>query len=149
MLSSLNQKIKNESAAYKIQQEGEKLDEKCKLYQQTTLPDSSTAPDRFYHTMEQFTQDYPDLIVKRGFLTLFVLFREQQVFKSHFIFFDEILDSLDVPGSQSLIEWLKYKAEVLGISMFMITHHFEHFEQMPNTIKVTKDYEMGTCYQQD
>lgn len=76
-----------------------------------------------------------------AFLTLFLLFREQHEFKSHFIFFDETFENLDQPGSEALLTWLKEEAEALDITIFIVTQHVEKYDSETNVIKVFKDAE--------
>ena len=79
------------------------------------------------------------------FLAMFQLTRSRLPFRSSFVFLDEVMDTLDLPGIEALQRWLQRYVAARGMQAFLMTHR--ETSLLGKVIEVMRDRKRGTVYQ--
>lgn len=78
------------------------------------------------------------------FLAMFQHTRARLPFRSSFVFLDEVMDTLDLPGIEALQRWLQRYVAARGMQAFLMTHR--ETSLLGKVIEVVKDRKRGTVY---
>ncbi len=104
-----------------------------------TLEPIHGAPSMGKRSKGQKTRTYLAL-----FLAMFQHTRSRLPFRTSFVFLDEVMDTLDLQGIESLQQWLQRYVEVRGMQAFLMTHR--ETSLLGKVIEVVRDRKGGTVY---
>jgi len=102
------------------------------------------AGDVPYHLLSSGQKKRVDLSV---FLSLYQLYQVTSVHFNSFVFFDEVFDSLDDTGKESMKMWLDSFSKIKNKQIFVITHDKTLYTTSRNKISVKNTKKEGTVYE--